>query len=60
MSRIVVVVTRAELEFVVREILQFKPDKPLTLEMLSPVYSALSKIGIAFTGCDDLERLNQV
>lgn len=56
--RLVPVLTRQELQHVVREILQYKPTKEITLEMMLPFYSALSKVGIAFSGCDDLERLS--
>lgn len=57
---LVPVLTRDELANVVRDILGVDKDSDLPDDALLPVYRALSRVGIGFLGCEDLQEISQV
>ena len=57
---LVPVLTRDELANVVRDILGVDKNADLPDDALLPVYRSLSRVGIGFLGCEDLQEIAQV
>lgn len=55
------ILTRRELALITQDLFPPTPEEPATTpQRMLPVYKALTKVGIGFTGCSDLETLSGV